>query len=86
LRRRQNVLDEKLEKIFEPFVRVSSTTDRAGAGLGLAIAKQAVLAHGGTIRALNLEEGGFLIEIMLPCVSVSDLEASLQDTAIDQTT
>jgi two-component system sensor histidine kinase CpxA len=80
------VPDEKLEKIFEPFVRVSSTTDRAGAGLGLAIAKQAVLAHGGTIRALNLEEGGFLIEIMLPCVSVSDLEASLQDTAIDQTT
>jgi signal transduction histidine kinase len=62
------VAEEKLEAIFEPFVRVSSGDDRAGVGLGLAIAKQGVLANGGTIRALNLEQGGLMIEVRLPSV------------------
>jgi two-component system sensor histidine kinase CpxA len=60
------VQEDKLDAIFEPFVRGSS--DRSGAGLGLAIAKRAVLANQGTIRAVNLVEGGLLIEISLPCV------------------
>lgn len=58
------VQDDKLDAIFEPFVRASS--DRSGAGLGLAIARQAVHANRGTIRALNRVEGGLLIEISLP--------------------
>jgi two-component system sensor histidine kinase CpxA len=58
------VQDDKLEAIFEPFVRASS--DRSGAGLGLAIARQAVHANRGTIRALNCVEGGLLIEVSLP--------------------
>jgi signal transduction histidine kinase len=62
------VPDEKLEAIFEPFVQVSSSTERGGAGLGLAIAKQGVVANGGTIRALNPVQGGLLIEIKLPIV------------------
>jgi two-component system sensor histidine kinase CpxA len=61
------VQDDKLEAIFEPFIRASS--DRSGAGLGLAIAKQAVHANRGTIRALNRVEGGLLIEINLPYAS-----------------
>jgi two-component system, OmpR family, sensor histidine kinase CpxA len=61
------VQEDRLDAIFEPFVRGSS--DRSGAGLGLAIAKRAVLANQGTIRAINLKEGGLLIEISLPCVS-----------------
>lgn len=67
------VPDDKLGAIFEPFVRVSSTTDRSGAGLGLAIAKQAVHANGGTIAAMNLEQGGLLIEISLPFESSGNL-------------
>jgi two-component system, OmpR family, sensor histidine kinase CpxA len=55
---------DKLDAIFEPFVRASS--DRSGAGLGLAIARQAVHANRGTIRALNRVEGGLLIEVSLP--------------------
>jgi two-component system sensor histidine kinase CpxA len=70
------VPDDKLGAIFEPFVRVSSSTDRAGAGLGLAIAKQGVLANGGTIRAINLEQGGLLIEIRLPYVSTYEEAAN----------
>jgi two-component system, OmpR family, sensor histidine kinase CpxA len=58
------VQDDKLDAIFEPFVRASS--DRSGAGLGLAIARQAVHANRGTIRALNRVEGGLLIEVSLP--------------------
>ena len=61
------VQNDKLDAIFEPFVRVSS--DRSGAGLGLAIAKQAVHANRGTVRALNREEGGLLVEVSLPYVS-----------------
>jgi two-component system, OmpR family, sensor histidine kinase CpxA len=62
------VQDDKLDAIFEPFVRASP--DRSGAGLGLAIARQAVHANRGTIRALNRLEGGLLIEISLPYVSM----------------
>jgi two-component system, OmpR family, sensor histidine kinase CpxA len=70
------VPDDKLEAIFEPFVQVSSNTARGGAGLGLAIAKQAVVANGGTIRALNLVQGGLLIEIKLPIVPSGEWVAS----------
>jgi two-component system sensor histidine kinase CpxA len=70
---------DKLEAIFEPFVRASS--DRSGSGLGLAIAKRAVLANRGTIRAFNLEERGFVIEITLPCVDTeTNTSAVLQDS------
>jgi two-component system sensor histidine kinase CpxA len=65
------VQNDKLDAIFEPFVRGSS--DRSGAGLGLAIAKRAVLANRGTIRARNLKERGLLIEISLPCVPSDDM-------------
>ena len=70
------VQDDKLHAIFEPFVRASS--DRSGAGLGLAIAKQAVHANRGTIRALNRVEGGLLIEVSLPYVSSGLAESALR--------
>lgn len=44
---------EKLDRLFEQFFRLDSSrgTSSGGAGLGLAIARQIVQAHGGTIRA-----------------------------------
>lgn len=44
---------QKLKMIFEKFYRVDSarSTNTGGAGLGLAIAKEIVTAHGGTIKA-----------------------------------
>ena len=44
---------EKLDRLFEQFFRLdtSRATDAGGAGLGLAIARQIVQAHGGAIRA-----------------------------------
>lgn len=44
---------EKLDRLFEQFFRLDSSrgTSAGGAGLGLAIARQIVQAHGGSIRA-----------------------------------
>jgi two-component system OmpR family sensor kinase len=53
-----------LDKLFDPFVKA----DQAGFGLGLAIAKRAVVAHGGTIKAANRQSGGFEIVIDVPVV------------------
>lgn len=45
----------KLESIFEKFYRLdeSRSSNTGGAGLGLAIAKEIVTRHGGTIRAVS---------------------------------
>jgi len=37
-----------------------------GHGLGLAIARRVIEAHGGSIRASNLTSGGLAVEIRLP--------------------
>jgi signal transduction histidine kinase len=58
---------EELELIFDPFYR--GTTARAretGFGLGLALARRIVEAHGGSIRASNVPGGGARIEMRLP--------------------
>ena len=56
----------KTESIFEPFSRAETSGGHSGAGLGLAIAREAILAHSGIIFAKNLPEGGFLLVIEIP--------------------
>ncbi len=58
-----------LAHLFEPFYRVSEARDRqsGGTGLGLAITRQAIEAHGGSVRASNHPGGGLLVEVELPC-------------------
>lgn len=58
--------DIELTNIFEPFFRGSGAKGNDGYGLGLAIARRAVLAHGGDIRAFNRVSGGLCVEMRLP--------------------
>jgi len=59
--------ETELTAIFEPFFRGSGTSKNTdGHGLGLAIARRIVEAHGGTISAFNRPKGGLCIEIALP--------------------
>ena len=48
----------KLDSIFEKFFRLDEarTSNTGGAGLGLAIAKEIVILHGGTITAESADE------------------------------
>ncbi|MBR9936416.1 GHKL domain-containing protein [Oscillospiraceae bacterium Marseille-Q3528] len=59
--------EKQLTMIFEKFIRMDSarSSETGGAGLGLAIAKQIVTAHGGEIHAENCSEG-IRFEVKLP--------------------
>jgi signal transduction histidine kinase len=52
-------------RLFQRFYR-GENAERDGAGLGLAIAQAIAQAHGGTIRASNVEGGGAEFTVRLP--------------------
>ncbi|NIY77295.1 HAMP domain-containing protein [Thalassospira sp. HF15] len=56
------------EQVFEPFFRIeqSRNRDTGGIGLGLAIARTAIRAHGGEIYLEESQKGGLLARIYLP--------------------
>jgi two-component system sensor histidine kinase KdpD len=56
------------QQIFERFFRGETTNTRHGAGLGLAVARVIVEAHGGRIRAENRPGGGAAFYFTLPLV------------------
>lgn len=59
-----------LERVFDKFYRVHNGVQRAGyptgTGLGLAVCKGIVEAHGGRIWAEQREGGGLVIQVVLP--------------------
>lgn len=60
------VEESKLSSIFDPFVRVKSAMSGKGYGLGLAITRKVVLAHGGQVDARNGEPEGLIITLRIP--------------------
>ncbi len=62
------VPEESLPLLFKPFYRVDNSrgTSTGGMGLGLAIVRNAVAAHGGNVTAHNVSPHGLQIEITLP--------------------
>ena len=60
--------EDKAERVFDRFYRVDEgrTRDAGGAGLGLAIAKWAVEAHGGEISLAHRLPHGSIFSIWLP--------------------
>ncbi|ANI31323.1 histidine kinase [Yersinia entomophaga] len=60
------VEESRLSSIFDPFVRVKSAMSGKGYGLGLAITRKVILAHGGQVEAKNGEQGGLVIRLRVP--------------------
>ena len=65
----EHIPEEKLESLFEQFYRVDDAraSKSGGAGLGLAIAREIVEAHGGTIRAESTGDQ-IELEVMIPAM------------------
>jgi signal transduction histidine kinase len=59
-------LPEEVDRVFDRFYRADQARSATGAGLGLAIAREIVEAHGGSIEASNQVEGGARIDVVLP--------------------
>jgi len=67
----QNLLD----RVFEPFFRVDQARRQLvpGAGLGLAISREIIENHGGTITIVNRQEGGLLQTVRLPLCAAAQV-------------
>jgi two-component system, NtrC family, sensor histidine kinase KinB len=67
---------EAIAHLFDRFYRVPGQS-KPGAGIGLAIAREIVVAHGGSIGCTVMEEGGtefhFLVPIAAPAAPVEDV-------------
>ncbi|HZK82234.1 MAG TPA: sensor histidine kinase, partial [Humisphaera sp.] len=68
---------EYQSRIFEKFYRVPGQPSRTGAGLGLAIAKDIVEAHGGTIRVESQAGEGGKFSFTLPTAHESAIESRM---------
>ena len=57
----------KMQNIFDKFYRLEDVNDISGSGIGLAMCKNIVTLHGGTIGA-RAHKGGIEIEVGLPII------------------
>jgi signal transduction histidine kinase len=64
----RGIAPEDLERVFERFARGRVARGRDGFGLGLAIVRAIVQAHGGSVRARSSVGEGTTFELLLPLV------------------
>ena len=71
------VAEEQLEDIFRAFYRVDNSRSRAsgGVGLGLALVREAAIAHNGSVEAENASPG-LLVTVTLPACKTTQLKDS----------
>ncbi|HJV28821.1 MAG TPA: DUF4118 domain-containing protein [Aromatoleum sp.] len=70
-----------LKRVFHLFERGTAESSAPGVGLGLAICRAIVEAHGGTIDASNPPEGGACVRFSLLCGQAPQLEPEPSDPA-----
>ena len=60
--------EDEMEAVFSPFYRGDKSRSRAtgGTGLGLAVTKDSINSHLGSIELANREEGGLRVTVKLP--------------------
>ena len=62
----QGVEEHLLDKLFEPYFRVSGETDDSGNGLGLTISRSIAKAHGGKLEISIATNGGLCAVLTFP--------------------
>jgi two-component system sensor histidine kinase MtrB len=61
------VPEELLGAVFDRFVKAEAARSRSdGSGLGLSIARENAVLHGGTLEAANGPDGGAVFTLWLP--------------------
>ncbi len=62
---------DKRDEVFQPFRRLdpSRNVNTGGVGLGLTIARDIVLSHGGSITLGNAPQGGLRVVVRLPLIN-----------------
>jgi signal transduction histidine kinase len=65
------------DRIFDAFM----TTKEKGMGIGLAVSRSIVEAHGGRLWAENNEPGGAIFNVALPLSHASPATAQIQEYA-----
>jgi two-component system osmolarity sensor histidine kinase EnvZ len=60
------ILEEDIERLFQPFTQGDIARGTEGSGLGLAIIKKIVNTHGGHVHLTNREQGGLSAKVLLP--------------------
>jgi two-component system sensor histidine kinase MtrB len=67
---------DRLELIFDRFTKVDPSRAGGSSGLGLAIAAEHAALMGGYLQAMNREDGGLRLELVLPRDVAGSLRAS----------
>jgi signal transduction histidine kinase len=61
----RGIPSKDLEQVFERYYRGTNTTSTHGTGLGMAIARDIILAHNGKLDLTSVENKGTTITILL---------------------
>jgi two-component system sensor histidine kinase KdpD len=72
---------DKLIQVFEHFARDNAECNFGGVGIGLAICRAVIEAHGGQIAAINPETDGACVRFTLPLGEPLMIEPELGELA-----